>query len=208
MFTKKEVIWILISLIILEFIIIFPNEDISIYLMLAPVLAVLVSVMTKKLAADYFNIKIEHKIWEFQRWGFYERSHFKKPFPIGLVLPFFLSIFSLGAIKFLAILQFDATNLPRKRILKRHGIERRSEMNDSDLAFTAAWGFYSLVLLSVIGILIKSPEIARYSIFYGAWNLIPFGKLDGNKLFFGSLFNWILVAVVYILTIIAAVTFV
>ena len=196
MLTKKEIIWIIIAILIMGFIIeLTPELKLSLIGMLWAAIIILTSVLTKKIAANHFNIRIEHKILFWQRWGWYERSKFKKPIPIGLILPFFLSILSLGIIKPFVLLQFNAENLPKKRALKKRGTYRYSEINDSDLAFTAAWGFWALIALAIIGYFISQPELTKYSIYYGIWNLIPISNLDGTKLFFGSLINWILLII-------------
>jgi len=215
MAVKKEVAWIIIAIIILWFVIGFPkildeSPLVASYYLLSAAAIILVGVFARKIAAGIYSIKIEHEIWTYQRWGFYTRSHFKKPIPIGLIAPFFLSIFSLGAIKLLVLLQFNAENVPSKRILKRQGTRRatrKSEMNERDPAMTAAWGLYSLLLLAIIGGAILKGVfnleigtiLSRYSIFYGVWNLIPYSKLDGAKLFFGSMLSWTILVIIYII---------
>lgn len=203
MFTLKEVAWLIIAIIIFEFIIIFPlQKDFSPIIMIVPPLIILFNVIPKKFVGKILSIKVEHKIWEFQRWGLYRRSSLKKPAPIGLFLPFVMSIFSLGLIRMFTLLQFDAKNIHEKRILKQIGFKRKSEINDFDLGFTAAAGFYSLLILALIGFLINFHELTKYTIYYGIWNLIPFGRLDGTKLFYGTVLNW---GIIFILNVIALV---
>ncbi|MEK6859702.1 MAG: hypothetical protein AABX54_02705 [Nanoarchaeota archaeon] len=200
MLTQKEAVWILISIIIFEFIVLFLMPDnFNPLILLVPILIILANVFSKKTASDFFNIKIEHKPWEIQRHGWYKRSYYKKPFPLGLVLPIILTIISLGILKPLAMLQFDYKDIPEKRILKQRGLKRKSGINDSDIGFTAFWGFASLLVLALIGALIRFPELAKYSIFYGLWNLIPYGNLDGSKLFFGSIISWISTTILYLI---------
>jgi len=200
MFTKKEIIWLIIVIIIGGFVIELTKElKLDLVGFLFASIIILFPVIIKKITAPVYNIKIEHKIWHFQRWGWYEKSKLKKPFPIGLILPFFVTIVSLGIIKPFTLLQFDVENLPKKRMLKKRGTYRYSEINDSDLAFTAAWGFWSLILLAIIGYFINQPELTKYSIYYGLWNLLPISQLDGTKLFFGSLLNWVLLAIAFII---------
>ncbi|MBS3076109.1 hypothetical protein J4429_06680 [Candidatus Pacearchaeota archaeon] len=212
-FTKREVVWIIISVIIFGFITgISYKEDTlvinySLSSLIVPILVVMTSIIVKKYIGNIHCIKIEHSVWKFQRYGWYLRSYFKKPFPIGIVFPFFLSLFSLGIIKPLAILQFDAENIPEKRILRRKGRIRKMEINEGDLSITAMAGFYSLLLLSLIGIIFKYPELAKYSIYYGAWNLVPFGGLDGTKVFFWNAYHWFLLVIFYILFIIGLILF-
>lgn len=212
MFNEKELIWIIIVIIIFEFMIVLKIDEqnnlainINPLVLLVPIIIILTNLITKKIAAPFYNIKIEYSIWKFQRFGYYERSYLKKPFPIGLVFPFFMAFFSLGIIKPLTFLQFEAKNLPKKRLLKRRGRERRSEINESDLAFTSAWGFYALLLVSVIGMLFEFKELALYPVYYTLWNLIPLSNLDGTKLFFGSFPNWVLLLILSIFTLAMAV---
>ena len=56
------------------------------YVFLTAAIIILTSVLTKKIASSHYSIKIEHKIWSFKRWGWYERSKFKKLIPIGLIM--------------------------------------------------------------------------------------------------------------------------
>lgn len=203
--TKKEIAWIIITVLIMGFMISFSlSPTYSLKILLISAIIILTNVFTKKIAGEIFSIKIEHKVLEFQRWGYYRRSHFKKPIPIGLILPFFISIISLGIIKPFWLLQFNAENLMKKRIQRARGesMYRRTEINESDLGFTAAWGFWSLILLAIIGFFLKQPELTKYSIYYGIWNMVPLSNLDGIKLFFGSMINWILLAIVYVIALI------
>ncbi len=209
MFTKKEITWIIIAIIILGFIIEFSDQSFNTgnfieshpgFLFAIPI--ILVPVITKKLVSGIYNIKVEHSIWKAQRWWFTERAKFKRAFPIGLVIPFFLSLMSLGYIKIMTLLQFDAENLPKKRLLKKRGEVRKTEINESDLAFTAAWGFWSLILLAILTAILNQPELAKYSIYYGIWNIIPISQLDGTKLFFGSFPNWVILVIAYIISLV------
>jgi len=216
-FTRKESTWIIITIIILTFIIGFSTDtqkQQATLTLLTPliisIIIILTTVITKKLVAPLFSIEIEHSIWDLQRYGIYKRSYWKKPFPLGLIIPFAISFLTLGLIKPMTLLQFNYKNIPHKRILKqrrdrRH--TRKEEINDSDYAFVAAWGFYILLLIAIISSIFNSisglelfSQLTKYSIFYGLWNLIPIGKLDGSKLFFGSILSWTFITVLYLLT--------
>ena len=209
-FDRKEVTWIIISIIIFTFIILFPIIDPNPFLLIIPAIIIITNVIAKKYAANYFNIKIKYNVWQFQRYWFHSRSKLKKPIPMGLIFPFFLAFFSLGLIKPFIFLQFDYENNEQKRMLKRTGRIRRTEINESDPAFTAAWGFYALLILSIISVLLASItefslflDLAKYSLFYGAWNLLPISNLDGAKLFFGNVFNWAVLAFIFFIAVLA-----
>jgi len=206
MFTKKEVSWMIVAILIMGFMIGWSIEPVySPVVFLIAALIIFVNVTVKKIVAPHYSIKIEHKIFEFRRWGWYERSKFKKSIPMGLILPFFISFISLGMIKIFTLLQFDYENLKTKRVLRKRGIHRYSEVNEYDMAFTAAWGFWALIFLAVIGSFFNQPLLSKYAIFYGFWNLIPFGNLDGTKLFFGSFFNWTLLFIAYLISLIIVI---
>jgi len=203
--TKKEIVWVIIAILIMGFMISFSlSPTYSLKILLISAIIITTSVLTKKIAGEFFNIKVEHKTLEFQRWGYYKRSHFKKPIPLGLIIPFFFSVITLGMIKPFTLLQFDAENLYKKRIQRARGESeyRRTEINESDLGFAVAWSMWALILLAIIGFFIKQPELTKYSIYYGCWNLIPLSNLDGIKLFFGSFINWCLLVLVYIIALV------
>lgn len=210
-FTKKEMLWIIITIIIFSFLtgISFKEDtlviDYTLSSLIVPALIILISIIAKKITANIYSLKIEHSVWKFQRYWFHSRSYFKKPFPIGIVLPFFLSLFSLGIIKPLTFLQFDEKNIPEKRILRRIGRIRKMEINEFDLSITSAIGFYSLLLLSAIGIILKYPELARLPLYYGIWNLIPVSKLDGAKVFFWNAYHWFALLFLHIIFIVGAI---
>lgn len=211
-FTKKEISWIIIFIIISSFISFIPKIPTDVLKILITVLIfaiiIFTSIIVKKLVAPYYAIKIEHRVWELQRFGYSEKSYFKKPLPFGLILPFFLSIFSFGYIKLFTFFQFDAENIPEKRLLKARGErkpQRKETINESDLAYTSAAGFYALILLALIGLFIKSflkldfgADLAKYSIYYSIWNMVPFSQLDGTKLFFGSVIAWIFILIIQV----------
>jgi hypothetical protein len=225
MFTKKELTWLIIVIVIFEFIIALGFDSKTGYLILdlkrpqkflVPILIIFVTVIAKKIAAPHYNIKIEHSHLKIQRFGYYTRSYLKKPFPLGIVLPFFMAFFSLSFVKPLTFLQFDAEDDPRKRLQKRYGdIKfRKVYMNESDLNLTAFWGFFSLIILAIIGIIVNIfirsidpshyslwniKELAIFPIYYCFWNLVPWENLDGLKMFIANFFTWLFVVALCII---------
>lgn len=200
MFTKKEILWIIIAIIIFEFIFVLKIENNTLKIdlrnpikLIVPPLIIFVSTATKKIAAKYFCIKIEHSIWEIKRYGYKPNSYFKKPFSVGIFLPIFLTFLSLGKIKPLTFLQFDYKNYKERRLMRMHGNiqTRRYEINESDPGLTAWTGFFSLIILSIIGMFLNFKELALWPLYYNLWNLIPLENLDGIKTFFGNLLSYI-----------------
>ena len=59
-------------------------------------------------------------------------------------------------------------------------------MTEGHLALISAAGIFSMFLLSILAYIINFPELAKLSIFFATFNLLPLGKLDGTKIFLGS----------------------
>ena len=202
-FNKREVSWIIISIIILGFIIEFSTAyTLTFKGFIYATIIILTSLLIKNLAADYFYVLIEHEIWSFRQWWWTGRAKFKKPIPLGLILPFFVALVSIGSLKVMTILQFNGKP-SKKKLLRKRGSKKYLEVNESDLAFISAWASWGLLILALIATLIKQQELARYSIYYGFWNLLPVGQLDGSKLFFGSFVNWVFLIIVYLISLIS-----
>src|SRR5438552_1686681 len=72
---------------------------------------ILVAVFSKKLIAYMLDSGVEHEVWKVYRYGWKPGWHFNKPVAAGIVLPLFLSLFSLGAVKFAAVLTYETRAL-------------------------------------------------------------------------------------------------
>ncbi len=206
MFKLNEIIHILIAVILFAFVINF-LKDFNSFLtaLLVAFIIIFVSILAKKLMAYFLESEIEQKILHWQRWGWYQRSYFKKPLPIGVILPFVMVWLSYpaGFFKMLTFLQFDVKPTSG-RAAKKHGLYRFTEMTEWHIAAIAGFGIFSCLVLAVISYFLGGyagwiPVLGKFSIYYAVWNLIPFGQLDGCKLFFGSRRLWFLLAVLSII---------
>jgi hypothetical protein len=190
---KKEVLIIVIAIILMSLIIILHEKSLNfLWITFVSALTVLVSVFCKKLTAKIIDIKIEHKIWVFQRWWVGKSSHLKNPVPAGVIIPAILSLVSTGFITCLSILQFESKALPGKAV-KKYGAKRFSEIMEWDLCMIGFYGILGLLFLSIIAKILPSPQsgfnlilLSKYSFYYAIWNLLPISSLDGAKMFFGS----------------------
>jgi hypothetical protein len=209
MFTVKEAFQILIAIVVFAFIIWFLKD----FSFLAPALIIaavvlLVNVFAQKLVTKYEQAKIEFKTWHFQRWGYYERSYLKKPFPSGIVFPFLLVVLSYptGFLKMLTFLQSEITPTRGRHIKIRGGLARFSEMKEYQIGIIPTMGMVANLFLSFLLIIFtRDPlliQIAQYSTFYCMWNIFPVGNLDGTKILFGSQLTW---ACLFVATVIMTV---
>ena len=191
---KKELISIMLALIVLAFSNSFTNLSLFLSSIIVFAVILLFYIGAKKFTAYYYEAEEETKIWTFQRYGLYERSRFKTPIPIGIILPFVLSILTFGYVKWFAVTESEVKPLPT-RAVKRHDYYSFSEMTEFNLGVISASGILACLALAILAYLLNFPELARAGVFFAAFNLLPLGKLDGAKIFFGSVVLWSSLAV-------------
>ncbi len=205
MFKPKEIISILLAIIVGAFVMSFSNIGRYPSILLTFAIIVIINIIVKQIAAYYyFDANIETKIWQFRRYGYYKRSYLKYPFPIGIILPFILALISYGMLKWLALLQTDITASGARKA-KRHGLYRFSEMTEGHIGLIVGWGIIANLIASVIGYLIGQPEFTRISIYYAFYNMLPFGSLDGTKIFFGSRVFWTILFTICVIFLLYAI---
>jgi hypothetical protein len=195
MFNRKEIAWVLVMAIILAGSISFGEPFQRFSLVLLSVFLVLISnVVAKKISAYYLESEIEIKLWEVQRISFQPIAKFAKPLPAGIILPLVISILTIKRIYWMACLVFDVK--PKvHRTAKRHGFYSFSEMTELHIGIIAASGVAVNLLLGILGYLIGFEEFARLNLYYAFYSILPISDLDGNKIFFGNLVMWSLLAV-------------
>lgn len=149
----------------------------------------------KKFMAYQLDSAEETKIWTFKRYGFKENKNFKHPIPLGIILSFFIAILSQGRLLWFALTESEV-NPTEARAVRRREFYSYYEMTEWHLALISASGIIASFILAIISYFINQPELGRLSIYYASFNLIPFSKLDGTKIFFGSkILYWTLVTI-------------
>ncbi len=155
-----------------------------------------VNISAKKFAAHLLDSDVEHEIWQWSRFGFKPSWRFKKTIPLGIILPLIISIYSLGIIKLLTPLTYETRALKR-RAAKRFGAFSFTEMTDWHIALVGASGIVALLLVSFISYWYSGLEtLSKFAAFYAFSNMIPFSKLDGSQIFFGSKVLWATLAII------------
>jgi len=195
-----EIVHVLLAAVVSAFVVQFRNLSPETFALafLFFIVIFIFSIGAKKIMANFLQSDIETKIWHFQRWGWYERSYLKTPLPIGLLLPFFLIILTLGRVPWLATTQTEVI-ASKARVAKMRGIYRYSEMTDGDIAWITAAGTFACFFLAIIAYLVNLPDLSRYAVLFAAFNMIPLGNLDGTKIFFGSIILWFVLAAISLL---------
>lgn len=150
------------------------------------IVIIFINITAKKLTAYSLDSNVTHEIWQWQRFGFKPHQHLKKPIPAGIIFPLFLSIFSLGIIKFAGILTYESRAL-KQRAARRFGYYSWTEMTDWHNTLIGASGIASLLLLALITYFIPGLEgLPKSAIFYAFSNMLPISKLDGTQILFSS----------------------
>jgi len=159
------------------------------YILLAVFLAILINFLAKKITSFYLDSEIDIRTWQVKRYGFKAHKYLKKPFQAGMFLPIITSLVTLGNFVWMGSLVFDVK--PEiHRAAKRHGLYSYSEMTEEHIGWIAAAGIAANLIFAVVGYLIGFSELARISIYFAFFNMLPLSDLDGNKIFFGSRILW------------------
>lgn len=193
---EKEIIHIIIAVLVLAVVIsvkkIFLDLDFS-YLGLAILFAfaiIMANVLSKKLVASWLDASVEHKVWFWKRYWFKPNWHLEKEVPAGALLPLVIAAFSIGYIKMMTILTYE-TSVLKRRAAKRQGYYAYTEMTDFHLSLIGGAGILGTLILSFAAYWFQPlEELSRMAAFYAFWNMIPFSKLDGSHIFFGSRLIW------------------
>ena len=210
MLNKKEISYILLISIIFSFLISL-NQGIikASYIFISILLILLINIFAKKITAYYLDSEIEIRLWEIKRYGFKSHHHFKKPFPAGIIFPLISKIifFPINSFIWMASLVFSV-EAKTYRAARRFGIYEFSEITEYHIGLIAAMGIIANLLFALIGYLIEMPpemEFAKLSLIFTFFNILPLSRLDGNKIFFGSLALWSLLASIITISLISMI---
>ncbi|MEK6919179.1 MAG: hypothetical protein AABW73_04015 [Nanoarchaeota archaeon] len=156
-------------------------------------LILFVYLLAKKLTGYYFSVDEESRIWSLKRYGFRAHQYFNNEVPLGIILPIVVLVLSLGTIPWYASLQSDLK--PRKyKQVRKDGLLSFTNISDRDSAFVSAAGVFSCLLIAFFAYILNLPLVSRIAIQFSFFNMIPFGQLDGTKLFFGNRSLWMVLS--------------
>ncbi len=154
------------------------------------------NILGKKIMASRLDADVEHEIWSMQRYGFSVSSKLDKGIPVGVIFPLFVSVISLGTVNMMACLTYETKALKR-RAAKRFGPFSFTEMTDYHNALVGASGIIASLFVAFVCYFIPEASVlGRMATFYAFWNMIPFSKLDGTQIYFGSRVLWAMLAVI------------
>jgi len=201
----EELIHVLIAIVVLSLVIGFEaivelNGSAFGIAILAAFLIIFVHVVAKILMAGSLDAGVEHSIWHWSRYGFKPNWHLKKEIPLGIIIPFLFTILSFGVLKVVTILTYETRALKR-RAARRFGHYSFTEMTDWHNSLVGAAGIIGILLLSLLSFILSiwsTPFefVSKMAAFYAFYNMIPFSKLDGTQIFFGSRVTWVVLAII------------
>jgi len=147
---------------------------------------IFIGVAARKFAADKLDSDVEHEMWKWQRFGYKPHHYLKEGLPAGIALPLFFSLFTLGALKVMAVLNYYAAPL-RRRAARRFGYFSYGELSEYHNGLIGAAGITAVLILSFVCYFIPGlTPLAKYSAYYAFWNMLPISFLDGTQILFGS----------------------
>lgn len=200
---QKEITQIIIAILVLGFVAGFVDliqgdlNSFSIVLVFAAII-ISVNILSKKFMASRLDADVEHEIWKMDRYWLNPGDKLKGLVNAGVIIPFFITIVTLGTIKLMTILTYETRALKR-RAAKRFGPYSFTEMTDWHNALVGSAGIISALLITFITYWIPGSEwiiLSRMATFYAFFNMIPFSKLDGSQIYFGSRVLWSVLAVI------------
>jgi hypothetical protein len=151
---------------------------------------ILTNVFGKKFMASKLDSAVKHNIWYWSRHGFKPSAQLKRKIPAGIILPLAIVTISQGVFKLMTILSYETYALKR-RAARRFGPYSFTEMTEWHIALIGAAGIVTTLLVSLISYFIPGLEgLPKLAAFYALSNLIPFSKIDGCHIFFGSRVLW------------------
>ncbi|MEW6063504.1 MAG: hypothetical protein AB1571_04010 [Nanoarchaeota archaeon] len=201
-FTKQEIKAILISIIVLA--VVFGLNDKretfefgawSINL-LGVIVVVSFSLLfreyARKFIARRYGAETEVKLWSIERFWFTKEAKFLfvvgkkqvKKFPVGVVLPLLISLFSFGRVYVPSTNDVSIKENKNKRVGRK--FLHITELETGVIALSGAMA--SLFLAFVFSVIGKEffSQLVTINLWMALFSFVPFGKLDGTKIFFGS----------------------
>lgn len=192
----KEFIVILVASIIISLSFVFPQENLNLllYAFISIFIIIVINTVAKKLFAYQLETDVTLGFWSMYYYWFAAHDHFKKALTMAW-LPLIGSLITLGNLVWMPIIEFDVAPRP-ERISRRHGLYRYTEVTEWHISLIAAAGIFATIIFGVIAYFANFELFAKLSIFYAAWSIVPLGRLDGAKIFFGNRNLWFLLLII------------
>ncbi|HLC74104.1 MAG TPA: hypothetical protein VJH20_05725 [Candidatus Nanoarchaeia archaeon] len=196
MFSKKEYLSLVISSIVLSFIFSFAEwgyEEFSASigirnLLLAFIISLMVLLLReyiRKIISKKIGFETEVKLWSIKK----DLKLLNiKQLPIGVIISLLAIFISNGSFKFAAVSNYDLKNYSKKDLKRRYKYIRGIEE-----AIIASLGAIVPTLLALIFNILNVEKAVSIASIIAIYSIIPFPSQDGIKMYFGSLWYYILI---------------
>ena len=150
---KKGVIAVLLSIVVMAVLLSFNKSELIISnipeYMLYSASIIGVSIIFKNIVVKKRELKMDLSLLKWRQWWFWTFAYFKKPLPVGLIIPLLFAYVSSGYIKIFMFLEMNLEPTTA-RVTKKYGIRRLSGLMDWDYAITAFYGLLGTLLLTLV----------------------------------------------------------
>jgi len=166
----------------------FPSLPGFLVMLIVFLVIIFTHVFSKKLVSYHLSMEEESRVWSVKRYGFKKHHYFASEVPLGLVLPIFIFVITLGLVPWYGSLQSEVKPSKYKSVRRKNfqTLLSFTEVSEWDLALVSASGVAGVLVLSFFAYLIGVPIISKVALHYAFFNMIPFGNLDGSRILFGS----------------------
>jgi len=197
LFTKSEIKQLIISILVLTFVFAYNDKSSSFYLpfwilnfikfLIILSISLIFKEFIKKSYANTYGASSEHKIWNMQRIGIRAKQRLKYKIPIGIILPILITIFSLGHLYFPITSESSISSSKTKRIGRKW--IHLPEWEEAKISLMGP--FASLFLVFIFKFFSYITPFSFSSIIFvnsllAVFYMLPFPKIEGGKVFFGS----------------------
>jgi len=188
--TSREILIVILASIVLALAYAFKDTQILWKAALSFFIILSINILVKKAIGYHYETNVRTKFWTWQQFGFRKDFKFKKPIPM-LWLPLIITLFTKGYFLWLGILEFDF-EAKTERVSKRHGLYRFTQVTEWHMAVIAVFALMANLIVAIISYIAGFELISKLSIYFIAWSVIPIGRLDGARIFYGSRGLWII----------------
>ncbi len=210
MFTKREKVHLLISILFLTFVFGFDDGskvfifDNWIFNLISIFFFLIISILIREVVVKFFSKRhdaiSEYEIWRIKRVWFGNIGKLSRSFPLGILMALFITLGSKGRLFFSAIGIHNLSENKSARLGRK-----QLNLNYLEESQIVSTGILAHIFLGVIGVIIgnyfgiNTLKFVNINFFMALFNMIPLSNLDGTKIFFGSLFTYVFLLVFIIL---------
>lgn len=168
-------------------------------------ITILTHELAHKLAARYFNVECEHRVWSIHKYWFSKATSIErikffgkhiKSFPLGIFIAIFLMLISYGKLFFSAVSTFVINETTERRAGRW-----RQSVTEYQVAIIAIAGIFANLILLFIFNILGIQEGVLINSWFILFNLLPISTLTGAKIFYNSIPIYIFIVLFSILCI-------